>query len=1125
MRQVRRQRRPSRLGQALTRLASLPWVSAALLLALLMGADSDAGRDLLARALTAATGGQVMIRGLGGELPFRPHIDRLALADADGVWLRATDVSLELRPASLVRGELDILALTTDELAVARLPKTGAGDGAGFHLPLPVRLRRLVVARLVHSAPESPLPALAATGSALFAGADIDADVLLSVPGRDDRYRLTLTPAPRGHRLSVAVSEAADGPLAALASAAGVPRPPGFGDWTLSARLQGPLTAVAVDAELASGPYRAGVDGIIDLSARGIPALDARVELAVMTVQPPVEQAGLAWERLVADIEVQGRVQWEPTARQGQLVLSGRWRGEPVAVDLALGPMAVGGLDLRIRDGRWSGITLGGRLRLASDARLPTGDLIIGIPRLDAAAPLLMPMLAARLPPAGAADWSSRFGGRLDVRLELAGEDRIGIVGDGAALRLPGGVTVARLALDGALHDPLGEARGDLQLRLADLASAGVGGELEFRARGPVDALDIGAAARLRFAPPSVASATDLRLALAGLLRPPARRLELDSLRVDAGDRRVTLLGPAAVDFGTGVRLETLRLGLSPGPQASSGTGPAGVLELSGQVAPRLSLDGRLAGLELATISPWLPSALSGLRGVLDAEARLAGSAAAPTGRVSLDTRGLVLAGAERLGLPPAAGRLTLTLEDAAARLSAEVGLAERARLMLDGRIGGRPWRASAPLDLRARGHLELPLLDGWLSAGGRRAEGRVGLDLVITGTGAAPRLDGRLDVADGAWRDRRLGIWLDDIVGSARLREDRLRIERLAARSGPGTLSLAGDIDRLASERTLDLRLRARGAEPIQLDLLRLRGDADLTLAGRLARDLSLTGDMRFDEVDIRIPEQLPADIPTLDVVERGERRQPRPPRRAAARSALTGRLQLDVRVDAPRAVLVRGRNIDAEFGGRVHLRGSAAAPAAEGDFALLRGEYALIGQPLRFTGGRIGLDGADLLDPTLDFEARTQDAGATAILAVTGRARAPEVVLRGEPPMSDDEVLSRLLFGVPPNRLSAFQLTRLGLAAASITGVGGDGSGLLQRARAGLGLSRLRIDGDRRGGTALEGGRQLTERVYLGARQTLEGGDPRAVLGLQVAPRIRFESDVGSRGAGAGAAFELEY
>jgi translocation and assembly module TamB len=321
-----------------------------------------------------------------------------------------------------------------------------------------------------------------------------------------------------------------------------------------------------------------------------------------------------------------------------------------------------------------------------------------------------------------------------------------------------------------------------------------------------------------------------------------------------------------------------------------------------------------------------------------------------------------------------------------------------------------------------------------------------------------------------------------------------------------------------------VDLNLRARDAAPIQLDLLSLRGDADLNLRGALTGDLDLSGDVRFAEVAIRVPERLPADVPTLNVVELGERRQPRPPRRRSAASASPERLRLDVRVDAPGAVLVRGRNIDAELGGAVQLRGSAAAPVAEGGFTLVRGEYELVGQPLRFTRGRIGLD-ADLLDPTLVLEARTQSPGATAILAVEGRARAPRVVLRGEPPMPDDEVLSRLLFGVPPSRLSGLQLTRLGLAAASIAGVGADGSGLLSRLGTGLGLERLRIDSNRRGGAVLEGGRELGERFYFGARQGLESGDPRAVFGLKLAPQIRFESDVGAGGAGAGAAFELEY
>ncbi len=77
----------------------------------------------------------------------------------------------------------------------------------------------------------------------------------------------------------------------------------------------------------------------------------------------------------------------------------------------------------------------------------------------------------------------------------------------------------------------------------------------------------------------------------------------------------------------------------------------------------------------------------------------------------------------------------------------------------------------------------------------------------------------------------------------------------------------------------------------------------------------------------------------------------------------------------------------------------------------------------------------------------------------------------------------------------------------------------------RVGLGLDRLQVDSDRWGGTTLEGGRALGERLHLGARQGLEGGDPRAVFGPRLAPQVRFESDVGAGDVGAGAAFELEY
>ena len=126
----------------------------------------------------------------------------------------------------------------------------------------------------------------------------------------------------------------------------------------------------------------------------------------------------------------------------------------------------------------------------------------------------------------------------------------------------------------------------------------------------------------------------------------------------------------------------------------------------------------------------------------------------------------------------------------------------------------------------------------------------------------------------------------------------------------------------------------------------------------------------------------------------------------------------------------------------------------------------------------------------------------------------------------MPQDEVLSRLLFGVAGGRLSPWQATRLGLAAASLAGTRGGEGGPLTRIGRGLGLGRLGLVADERGDAALEGGRDLTDRAYLGARQSSRTGEPQGVLRFEATPRIQLEADVGPvGGTRAGVAFEHEF
>jgi translocation and assembly module TamB len=557
--------------------------------------------------------------------------------------------------------------------------------------------------------------------------------------------------------------------------------------------------------------------------------------------------------------------------------------------------------------------------------------------------------------------------------------------------------------------------------------------------------------------------------------------------------------------------VDRLRLGLGEGS-----------VEVAGRLVPALDLDARLSQLPLEAVALVLPDLP--LTGTLAGEARLTGPIEALAGSVRLQAEGLRPTRGAGRGLPPAEIQVAASLGPAATRIDASARAGTDSRLGLRGTLGGTLPFKSGALDLRADGGIDLALLDPLLTAAGRQVTGRAVLDARVTGTLTAPRLAGSLRLTNGALWDRTIGLVLTQVQGGLALVGDALRLEGLSARAGPGTLALAGSLGILAPGIPVDLRLTAEDASPLQLDRLDVQGNADLRLTGQALGRLDAAGTLRLKRVEIRLPERLPPEVVTLEVREVGQRRSG--DSRTATRPPWQPDLGLDLRLAAPRAVYVQGRGVDAELGGEVRLRGTLAEPFLSGGFDLVRGDYELAGQTLRFSRGRLGFDGAAGLNPSLDLEARVTAAGSTAILAVQGTAQTPRIELRGEPAMPQDEVLSRLLFGVAGGRLSPWQATRVGLAAASLAGIEVGDFKLLERLRGGLGLSRLGVGTDERGDTSVEGGRQVSERVYLGARQGTRAGEPQGVLRIEVSPRIRVEADVGPiGGTRAGAAFEHEY
>jgi translocation and assembly module TamB len=222
---------------------------------------------------------------------------------------------------------------------------------------------------------------------------------------------------------------------------------------------------------------------------------------------------------------------------------------------------------------------------------------------------------------------------------------------------------------------------------------------------------------------------------------------------------------------------------------------------------------------------------------------------------------------------------------------------------------------------------------------------------------------------------------------------------------------------------------------------------------------------------------------------------------------------------MNATDRIIVRGRGLDADVQGSLHIGGTAAAPVLTGGFKLRRGQFSLAGQTLNFTRGAVSLDGSGRIDPTLDFAATTTSGNITATLEISGYASAPKITLTSTPELPQDEILAQLLFGQSAAKLGAVQLVQIAAALAQITGVTGtSGLGALESVRQGLGLDRLTLGGGQSGsGVSVEAGRYVAPGVYLGAKQGTSGAGSQAVVQVDLWRGLKLETTVGTSGSAA--------
>ena len=857
------------------------------------------------------------------------------------------------------------------------------------------------------------------------------------------------------------------------------------------------------------------VDALIDFAALGVSARDPGLTEAL---GPSVTGSlALLWREgrplLLPGFQLEGRdyqlngrarlddgvvalnaqADFRNVARLSQLAgrpLSGAVRAQ---VDATLGPerdrfllaAEVSGQDLTLDQAELDAL-LSGRSLITLDAHGANG--VIDLRKLEATARTLRADLSGRIEPDGVdlggridfADLSvlgGDFGGAMEAQVALRGApDRERLRVDAVARDLTVGQPDANRLLRGETRLTVAGQRDGaaFDLQALELRNAALRLDAEGRYEAGASRLVAGVALpSLAAIRPGLAGSVDgtLEVTEEGEIRRASLQATAQGLRFGAQAADNLLAGrheitASVIQRPEDILLESLRVS---GPQLNA--------SVSGQLVdgqPSLQIDGRLNNLAVLVPGIEGPVTLGGTaRGqgdgyVLDLSASgPAGVQAQLAGTISNDLQGNL-------------------------RVQGSTDLA-----LINPRIEPRSIQGPARFEATLNGPLALSSVNG-------SAEGS-GITVV------APQQNLRLT----------------DITAQAQIAGGRTTVAVRGNAVTGGSFALDGDIT-LGALPVGNLRAQLNALRIVDPQLFETEVSGIVAIQGNLTRGPDISGDLQLDRTELRIPRvglasrgYIPPNI--RHVGESAAARQTRD--RAGIFGGEThGRTRyppsLDIAIDAPNRIFIRGRGLDAELGGSVRLTGTTADVIPIGQFGLIRGRLDLLGNRFTLNEGFASLQG-DLV-PFVRLVASTEREGVIARIVLEGAANAPEIRFESTPELPQEEVVSLLLFGRGFETLTLFQAAQL---ASSLATLSGRSEGIMERLRRNIGLDDLDVRTGEDGETSVRLGRYLTERIYTDVEVSPQGRSEVSV-NIDLSPSLSARGRVDNEGrASVGLFFERDY
>lgn len=406
-------------------------------------------------------------------------------------------------------------------------------------------------------------------------------------------------------------------------------------------------------------------------------------------------------------------------------------------------------------------------------------------------------------------------------------------------------------------------------------------------------------------------------------------------------------------------------------------------------------------------------------------------------------------------------------------------------------------------------------------------AAGHSAVSIHLSGLFKAPELYGNIKLIDGSFEQWKTGTRLQNINADCDLNNDRIILHSLTAYDAQGgNVTALGEMDLTSAlDYPFHVDIGVKRASITDIDDMQAVLSGAMSFVGN-TKGAVLKGELVTDRLDFTLnddPSSIDHDI-QVDYVNQNA--QEAPPTQHAKPSAKWP-ICFDLHIVNRENILIHSEDFTSTWKGDVKVTGCNTQPLLNGDFRILQGDFSLPdylfpGKKFKITQGTISFAGELNKKTTLYIVGEMEVEHIVAQVVVKGPLNNPSLAFRSNPPLSQREILSWILFGRGTGDITPFQGAELTQSFNQIKRSGNTAAKKnssfltsLTNLKENLGIDRIGIDRtnakDGKEEISLQLGKYILPEVFLGIKRNMTSDVNQIGLEANLRKNLKLQAEVG--------------